>query len=67
MDTFLFICSFIALVVALIGSIVPALPGVPIAYLSLWLGRWSGYATVSCGSWPEYRSSSSWPTIFCRR
>ena len=39
MDTFLFICSFIALVVALIGSIVPALPGVPIAYLSLWLGR----------------------------
>ena len=47
MDTFLFICSFIALVVALIGSIVPALPGVPIAYLSLWLGRWSGYAPFS--------------------
>ncbi|MDE6500044.1 MAG: DUF456 domain-containing protein [Rikenella sp.] len=43
MDTFLFVSSFLVLVVGMIGSIVPALPGVPLAYLSLWLGRWSGY------------------------
>lgn len=43
MDTFLFISAFLVLIIAMIGSIVPALPGVPLAYLSLWMGRWSGY------------------------
>lgn len=43
MDIFLIILAFVTLLIALVGSIVPALPGVPLAYLSLWLGRWSGY------------------------
>lgn len=43
MDIFLIILAFIVLLLAIIGSVVPALPGVPLAYLSLWLGRWSGY------------------------
>lgn len=44
MDIFLIISAFLVLVIAIVGSIVPAMPGVPLAYLSLWLGRWSGYA-----------------------
>lgn len=44
MDIFLIILAFIVLLIAMIGSVAPALPGVPLAYLSLWLGRWSGYA-----------------------
>lgn len=43
MDIFLIILAFVTLLIALVGSIVPALPGVPLAYLSLWLGRWSEY------------------------
>lgn len=47
MDTFLFISAFLVLLVAMVGSIVPAMPGVPLAYLSLWMGRWSGYTPLS--------------------
>ncbi|WP_417153175.1 DUF456 domain-containing protein [Rikenella microfusus] len=47
MDIFLIILAFVTLLIALVGSIVPALPGVPLAYLSLWLGRWSGYTPFS--------------------
>lgn len=47
MDTFLFISAFLVLLLAMVGSIVPAMPGVPLAYLSLWLGRWSGYTPFS--------------------
>ncbi|WP_298062693.1 DUF456 domain-containing protein [uncultured Rikenella sp.] len=43
MEIFLIILAFIVLLLAMIGSVVPALPGVPLAYLSLWIGRWSGY------------------------
>lgn len=47
MDIFLIILAFIVLLMAIIGSVIPALPGVPLAYLSLWLGRWSGYTPFS--------------------
>ena len=47
MDLFLLILAFVTLVIAMVGSIVPALPGVPLAYLSLWLGRWSEYTPFS--------------------
>lgn len=47
MDTFNLISAFLVLLVAMVGSIVPAIPGVPLAYLSLWLGRWSGYTPFS--------------------
>ncbi|MCC8061672.1 MAG: DUF456 domain-containing protein [Rikenellaceae bacterium] len=47
MDTFLFISAFLVLLLGMVGSIVPAMPGVPLAYLSLWLGRWSGYTPFS--------------------
>lgn len=43
MDLFLIILAFGVLLLGMIGSVVPALPGVPLAYLSLWIGRWSGY------------------------
>lgn len=43
MDIFLIILAFVSLFIAIIGSVLPALPGLPLAYLSLWLGRWSGY------------------------
>lgn len=44
MDIFLITLAFVVLLLAMVGSVVPALPGVPLAYLSLWLGRWSSYA-----------------------
>lgn len=47
MDIFLITLAFVVLLLAMVGSVVPALPGVPLAYLSLWLGRWSGYAPFS--------------------
>lgn len=47
MDTFLFLSAFLILLLGMVGSIVPAMPGVPLAYLSLWLGRWSGYTPFS--------------------
>lgn len=47
MDIFLITLAFVMLLLAMVGSVVPALPGVPLAYLSLWLGRWSGYAPFS--------------------
>lgn len=47
MDLFLLILAFVTLAIAMVGSIVPALPGVPLAYLSLWLGRWSEYTPFS--------------------
>lgn len=47
MNLFLLILAFAVLLLAMIGSVVPALPGVPLAYLSLWIGRWSGYTPFS--------------------
>lgn len=47
MDIFLFISAFLVLLLGMVGSIIPAMPGVPLAYLSLWLGRWSGYTPFS--------------------
>lgn len=47
MDIFLIILAFVILLLGIIGSVVPALPGVPLAYLSLWIGRWSGYTLFS--------------------
>lgn len=44
MGILLITLAFVVLLLAMVGSVVPALPGVPLAYLSLWLGRWSGYA-----------------------
>ena len=35
MDIFLIILAFVTLLIALVGSIVPALPDVTLAYLSL--------------------------------
>ena len=39
MDIFLLIIAFIFLAVSFIGSIVPALPGVPLAYIGLWIAQ----------------------------
>lgn len=46
MELFLIIVSVFAAIVAIIGSIVPALPGPVMAYLALWLARWSGYVEL---------------------
>ena len=39
MDIFLLVIAFIFLAVSFIGSIVPALPGVPLAYIGLWIAQ----------------------------
>lgn len=44
MDEFLIILSVICAIVAIIGSIVPVLPGPILAYGALWIAKWSGYA-----------------------
>lgn len=36
--------AIICVLVGMIGSIVPAIPGPPIAFLGLMLAKWSGYA-----------------------
>ena len=37
MDIFLIVLGSLCLLIAFIGSILPALPGVPLAYIALWL------------------------------
>lgn len=44
MDISLIILAFVSVITAIIGSVIPAVPGLAFAYLALWLGRWSGYA-----------------------
>jgi len=47
MDIILIIFAFICVIVGVIGSILPALPGPPVAYLGLWLAHWSSYQNYS--------------------
>jgi len=42
MDAFLMVLAFVCVFIGIAGSILPALPGPPIAYLGLWLAHWSG-------------------------
>ena len=39
MDIFLLIVAFIFIAVSFIGSIIPGLPGVPLAYIGLWIAQ----------------------------
>ncbi len=41
MDIFLIILGAISLLVGLLGCVLPVLPGVPLAYLGLWLLHWT--------------------------
>lgn len=43
MDILLLILAILCIVIGLIGSIVPALPGPPITYLGMWLAKWSHF------------------------
>lgn len=47
MELALIILAFVCALLAIVGSVLPALPGAPVAYLALWLGRWSGYVELS--------------------
>lgn len=47
MDILLIILAFVALLIGLLGCVVPVLPGPPIAYVGLLLARWSGYVDFS--------------------
>lgn len=42
MDTFLTIMAVLCVVLGILGSILPVLPGPPISYLGLLLARWGG-------------------------
>ena len=39
MDIFLLILAFLCMLIGIIGCVIPGLPGVPIAYLGLWLAQ----------------------------
>lgn len=39
MDIFLLIVAFLCMLIGIIGCIIPGLPGVPIAYLGLWIAQ----------------------------
>lgn len=39
MDIFLLIVAFLLMLVAIIGCVVPGLPGVPVAYIGLWIAQ----------------------------
>ncbi|MDH6342447.1 uncharacterized protein YqgC (DUF456 family) [Parabacteroides sp. PFB2-12] len=43
----LIILAFLCVIIGLAGSILPALPGPPVAYVALWLAKWSGYQDYS--------------------
>ena len=43
------ILAFLCLIVGLIGSVVPVLPGPPLSYVGLLLLQWSGYGGFSSG------------------
>ncbi|MDH6356912.1 DUF456 domain-containing protein [Parabacteroides sp. PF5-9] len=47
MDILLYIVAFILVVVGIGGSILPAIPGPPLAYLAVWLAHWSSYKEYS--------------------
>ncbi len=47
MDIFLYSCSILCGFIAIIGSIVPMLPGPVLGYLSLWMAQWSGVVSFS--------------------
>lgn len=47
MDILLLILAILCAVIGVVGCIIPALPGPPLSYLSLWLIHWSGYVTLS--------------------
>lgn len=47
MDIILIILAFAFTLIAILGSVLPLLPGPPLAYLALWLARWSGYCELS--------------------
>ncbi|MDL2319892.1 DUF456 domain-containing protein [Alistipes sp. OttesenSCG-928-B03] len=50
MDIFLALLAFTLLIIGLIGSVVPVIPGPPIGYLGIWVLKWSGYGEFS----PEF-------------
>lgn len=39
MDIFLFILAFLCMLIGFIGCIIPGLPGVPVAYVGLWIAQ----------------------------
>jgi len=39
MDIFLLIVAFLCMVIGIVGCIVPGLPGVPVAYVGLWIAQ----------------------------
>ena len=47
MNIFLVVLAFLFLLVGLIGSVVPALPGPPLSFIGLLLLQWSGYGNFS--------------------
>ena len=47
MEIVLVVLAFLCLLVGLLGSVVPALPGPPVSYIGLLLLQWSGYAGFS--------------------
>ena len=47
MEIVLVVLAFFCLLVGLLGSVVPALPGPPVSYVGLLLLQWSGYGGFS--------------------
>lgn len=47
MDILLIVFAFLCVLIGIAGSILPAIPGPPIAYLGLWLAQWSSYCHFS--------------------
>jgi len=47
MDIVLIILAFVCIVIGVAGSVLPVLPGPPVAYLGLWLAQWSSYCDFS--------------------
>src|SRR5215471_4329431 len=47
MEIVLAVVAFLFLLAGLIGSVVPAVPGPPLAYVGLLLLQWSGYGSFS--------------------
>lgn len=47
MDIILIILAFVCILIGVAGSVLPVLPGPPVAYLGLWLAQWSRYCDFS--------------------
>ena len=47
MNIFLIVLAFLFLLVGLVGSVVPALPGPPLSFIGLLLLQWSGHGNFS--------------------